>query len=98
VTSIRQQLRNNAVALISLAVAISSRAYNAWRNERTARNRNVRTAAFEVLMRAADLERVTFLASARTPRRRSTASTMQSANCARRRSRHCARCDERGAS
>lgn len=62
VTSIRQQLRNNAVALISLVVAISSLAYNTWRNERTERNRNVRTAAFEVLMRAGDLERVTFLA------------------------------------
>jgi hypothetical protein len=62
VTPIREQLRNNAVALISLAVAISSLAYNTWRNERTERNRNVRTAAFEVLMRAADLERLTFLA------------------------------------
>jgi hypothetical protein len=62
VTTIRQQLRNNAVALISLAVAISSLAYNTWRNERTEHNRNVRTAAFEVLMRAGDLERVTFLA------------------------------------
>jgi hypothetical protein len=62
VTSIRQQLRNNAVALISLVVAISSLAYNTWRNERTEHNRNVRTAAFEVLMRAGDLERVTFLA------------------------------------
>jgi hypothetical protein len=61
-TTIRQQLRNNAVALISLAVAISSLGYNTWRNERTEHNRNVRTAAFEVLMRAGDLERVTFLA------------------------------------
>jgi len=61
-TPIRQQLRNNAVALISLAVAISSLSYNTWRNERTEHNRNVRTAAFEVLMRAGDLERVTFLA------------------------------------
>lgn len=62
VTSIRLQLRDNAVALISLAVAISSLGYNTWRNERTEHNRNVRAAAFEVLMRAADLERVTFLA------------------------------------
>jgi hypothetical protein len=62
VTSIRQQLRNNTVALISLVVAISSLAYNTWRNERTERNRNVRAAAFEVMMRAADLERVAFLA------------------------------------
>jgi hypothetical protein len=62
VTSIRQQLRNNTVALISLVVAISSLAYNTWRNERTEHNRNVRAAAFEVMMRAADLERVAFLA------------------------------------
>jgi hypothetical protein len=62
VTSIRQQLRNNTVALISLTVAISSLAYNTWRNERTEHNRNVRTAAFELLMRAGELERVTFLA------------------------------------
>ncbi|HUL46595.1 MAG TPA: hypothetical protein VLV25_05825 [Steroidobacteraceae bacterium] len=61
-TTIRQQLRNNAVALISLAVAIGSLGYNTWRNEHTERNRNVRTAAFELLMRAGDLERVTFLA------------------------------------
>jgi len=61
-TPIRQQLRNNAVALISLTVAISTLGYNTWRNERTEHNRNVRTAAFEVLMRAGDLERVTFLA------------------------------------
>lgn len=60
--SVREQLRNNTVALISLAVAIGSLAYNTWRNERTEHNRNLRAAAFEVLMRAADLERVTFLA------------------------------------
>ena len=47
-TTIRLQLRNNAVALISLAVALSSLAYNTWRNERTEHNRNVRTATFEV--------------------------------------------------
>jgi hypothetical protein len=60
--SIREQLRSNAVALISLVVALSSLGYNTWRNEHTERNRNVRTAAFEMLMRAGDLERVAFLA------------------------------------
>jgi len=60
--SIREQLRSNAVALVSLVVALTSLGYNTWRNERTEHNRNVRTAAFEVLMRAADLERVAFLA------------------------------------
>src|ERR1700730_9732385 len=61
-TSFRQQLRDNAVALISLVVALSSLAYNTWRNERTEHNRNVRTAAFELLTRLAELERVVFLA------------------------------------
>ncbi len=62
VTTIRQQLRNNAVALISLAVALTSLAYNTWRNERTEHNRNVRTATFEILTKLAELERVVFLA------------------------------------
>jgi len=61
-SSLRQQLRTNAVALISLAVALSSLGYNTWRNERTERNRNVRTATFELLTRLADLERVVYLA------------------------------------
>jgi hypothetical protein len=61
-TSLRQQLRDNAVALISLVVALSSLAYNTWRNERTEHNRNVRTAAFELLTKLAELERVAFLA------------------------------------
>jgi hypothetical protein len=61
-TSLRQQLRDNAVALISLAVALGSLAYNTWRNERTEHNRNVRTAAFELLTKLAELERVVFLA------------------------------------
>lgn len=44
-----QQLRSNAVALISLAVALTALGYNTWRNERTEHNRNIRVAAFEVL-------------------------------------------------
>jgi hypothetical protein len=61
-TTVGRQLRDNAVALISLAVAVGSLGYNTWRNEHTERNRNVRTAAFELLMKLADLERVVFLA------------------------------------
>ena len=57
-----QQLRNNSVALISLVVALSSLGYNTWRNERTERNRNVRTATFELLTRIAELQRVVYLA------------------------------------
>jgi hypothetical protein len=61
-TTIRQQLRNNLVALISLVVAIGSLGYNTWRNERTESNRNVRTATFELLTKLAELERVVYLA------------------------------------
>ena len=42
VVSIRPQLHNNAVALISLFVAVSSLAYNTWRNETTEAQRNIR--------------------------------------------------------
>jgi hypothetical protein len=61
-STVRHQLRNNAVALISLAVALGALGYNTWRNERTEHNRNIRTAAFELLARLADLERVVYLA------------------------------------
>ena len=61
-STVRQQLRDNAVAITSLIVALTALGYNTWRNERTEHNRNVRTAAFEVLTRLAELERVVFLA------------------------------------
>src|SRR5579871_6217325 len=60
--TIREQLRSNSVALISLVVALTSLSYNTWRNERTEHNRNIRTAAFEILTRLAEFERVVFLA------------------------------------
>lgn len=58
----REQLRSNAVALISLSVALIGLGYNTWRDEQTEHNRNVRTAAFEILTKLADFERVVFLA------------------------------------
>jgi hypothetical protein len=61
-TTLRQQLRSNTVALISLVVALGSLGYNTWRNERTEHNRNIRTATFEILTKLAELERVVFLA------------------------------------
>jgi hypothetical protein len=54
--SIREQLCANAVALISLFVALTSLGYNTWRNERTEENRNVRVAAFEVLRELGELQ------------------------------------------
>lgn len=47
--TVLQQVRNNAVALISLFIAVSSLGYNTWRNEKTEEQRNVRHAAFTVL-------------------------------------------------
>lgn len=61
-STVRQQLRSNTVALISLVVALGSLGYNTWRNERTEHNRNVRTATFELLTKLAELERVVYLA------------------------------------
>jgi hypothetical protein len=61
-STVRQQLRSNLVAIISLVVALSSLGYNTWRNEHTEHNRNVRTATFELLAKLAELERVVYLA------------------------------------
>jgi hypothetical protein len=54
------QLRRNSVAIISLAVALSSLAYSTWRNEQTEANRNVRAAGFETLVKLGELDRVVF--------------------------------------
>jgi hypothetical protein len=58
--SILEQLRRNTVALISLVVAISSLSYNTWRNEATEENRNLRVAAFEILLKLGELQQVVF--------------------------------------
>lgn len=60
--SIANQLRRNAVALISLTVALASLGYNTWRNEATEANRNQRTAAFQLLLQAGELQELVFLA------------------------------------
>lgn len=60
--SLREQVRRNSVALISLAVALSSLGYNTWRNERTEANRNVRHAGFQLMSELAELQQVVFLA------------------------------------
>jgi hypothetical protein len=58
--SILSQIKRNAVALISLVIAISSLAYNTWRNEQTEVNRNQRIASFEVLLKLNELQQVIF--------------------------------------
>lgn len=56
--SITEQIRRNSVALISLIIALASLGYNTWRNEQTEVNRNVRHAAFEMLVRLGELQQV----------------------------------------
>lgn len=55
---IRQQLRDNLVALVSLLVALSTLAYSAWRHEVTEDNRTQREAAFAMLLTAEELQSV----------------------------------------
>lgn len=54
------QLRRNAVALISLFVAISGLSYNTWRNEASEHNRNQRQASIELLLKLGELQQVVF--------------------------------------
>ena len=56
----RDQIRRNSVALISLAVAITSLGYNTWRNEASESNRTQRDVAIEVLMLLGQLQEVTW--------------------------------------
>lgn len=58
----REQVRTNAVALISLVVALVALGYSTWRNEITERNRNLRTAGFELLAEIGSLQQVVFYA------------------------------------
>jgi len=57
---LRDQLQRNAVALISLAIAISSLGYNTWRNEASEYNRNQRLISIEVLRNISQLQQVIF--------------------------------------
>lgn len=58
--TIKEQLRQNTVALISLVVAITSLGYNTWRNEHSEFNRNQRLASFQVLLKIGELEELVF--------------------------------------
>lgn len=53
-----QQVRRNSLALISLLVALSALFYNTWRNESTERNRNIRTAEFEMLKYLGEVQQI----------------------------------------
>lgn len=54
--SFRKQLHANAVAIISLVIAISSLGYNTYRNEMSEENRNIRFAAFTILRELGELQ------------------------------------------
>ncbi|MCI0570711.1 MAG: hypothetical protein L0Y66_08170 [Myxococcaceae bacterium] len=56
--TLRRQVSHNLVAIISLALALSSLGYSAWRNERTERNRSIRQAGFEVLKNLGELQMI----------------------------------------
>lgn len=58
----RRAIRDNLVAIVSLAVALSALGYNTWRNERTERNRNVRVAGIEILREIGSLQQIIFYA------------------------------------
>jgi hypothetical protein len=58
----RRPIRDNLVAIVSLAVALSALGYNTWRNERTERNRNVRVAGIEMLREIGSLQQIIFYA------------------------------------
>ena len=57
---IREQIRRNAVALISLVIALTSLGYNTWRNEASEYNRNQRLISIEVLRNLEDLQQVVY--------------------------------------
>ena len=51
-------MRRNAVALISLAVALFGLGYNTWRNETTEAQRNLRHASFQLIEHLGRLESI----------------------------------------
>jgi hypothetical protein len=59
---LRGQIRDNLIALISIAIALSALGYNTWRNERTERNRNIRVAGIEMLREIGSLQQIIFYA------------------------------------
>ena len=58
--TIKSQLRNSAIAIISLVVALSSFSYTAWRTERSERNRTTRQAAFQMLVALGEMKQIVF--------------------------------------
>lgn len=53
-----EQVRRNAVAIISLIVALSGLSYNTWRNELTEANRNIRQVGLFMMKELTELQEV----------------------------------------
>ncbi|MFK7957188.1 MAG: hypothetical protein AB8B96_13920 [Lysobacterales bacterium] len=66
---ISDQIQRNAVALISLFIALCSLGYNTWRNETTETQRNVRQASFELIEHLEQFQSVVNAMVYPTPRR-----------------------------
>jgi hypothetical protein len=58
--TIKSQLRSNAIAIISLIVALSSFSHTAWRTEQSERNRTTRQAAFQMLVALGEMKQVVY--------------------------------------
>ena len=60
--SIRQQLRANAIAILSLVIALTSFSHTLWRAERSEANRTTRQAAFQMLVALGQMQEVVYRA------------------------------------
>ncbi|WP_144391745.1 hypothetical protein [Pleionea sediminis] len=54
--TIKTNIKNNMLSLISLTVALTALFYNTWRNEKTELNRNYRESGFEIIREVAQLQ------------------------------------------
>lgn len=59
---ILDQVKRNAVAIISLVVALSGLAYNTWRNESSEANKTTRDAGFFMMQELSELQETVLFA------------------------------------
>jgi len=55
---LKEQVRRNLVALISLSIAITGLGYNTWRNEASEHNRNQRLVSIQILVMLGEMQQV----------------------------------------
>ena len=61
-TTLRGQLRDNLIALLSLAVALAGFSYTAWRMEHSETNLTTRQAAFQLLIALGQMQELVYRA------------------------------------